>query len=198
MSDFAHIKRCIDLTELDVVGAVASRDETRALLEHLSACSAPNSGGAKILLVLARLGTTAACDWLDGTLRIELVGDEDVSVLEVLIEVGGGMRERVFRPLPLQVPLAEFTRAIERVPHLVNPLSIRSASATRVTLTATEEVRRASGAMEPVKISEDSIVASIPSPPAPTPPPPPPVFARPPAPRKPVPPPLPKRTSGSG
>lgn len=188
--DLAHIKRCIDLTELDVVTAVASREDTRALLEHLSARSAPNTGGAKILLVLARMATTAACEWLDGTLRIEIVGDEEVSVLEILSELGGGMRERVFAPLPLKMPLSEFTRAIERVPHLVAPLSIRSASATRVILTATEEVRRASGAMEPVKISDDSIVLSRRPPAPPTLPEPPP------APRKPVPPPLPKKTSG--
>jgi hypothetical protein len=191
--DLAHIKKCIDLTDLDVVTAVASREDTRALLEHLSARSAPNSGGAKILLVLARMATTAACEWLDGTLRIEIVGDEDVSVLEVLSELGGGMRERVFPPLPLRVPLAEFTRAIERVPHLVKPLSVRSAMPTRVILTATEEVRRASGAMEPVKISDDSIVMSSRRPPPPTSAPP----EKPPPPQKPVPPPLPKKTSGS-
>jgi hypothetical protein len=191
MGDYGHIKRCIDLTDADVAGGVSSRESAKALLEHLSSCSAPGTGGAKVLLVLARMATTAACDWLDGTLRIEIVGDEDVSVLEVLSELGGGMRERVFPPMPFQVPLGEFTRAIERVPHMIAPLSIRNATGTRLVLTATEDVRRASGPMDPVKISKDSLVASVaPKSPSPAP-------VKPATPKKPVPPPLPKKTGGS-
>ena len=179
MGNYAHIKRCVELTEGDIAKAAASREGTKALLEHLAARSAPNTGGAKILLVLARIATKAACGWLDGDLRIEIVGDTEVSVLEVMCELGGGMRERVFSPFPLKVPLVEFTRAIERVPHMVAPLAIRNTSATRITLTATERVRKSSVAIAAVKISDESIVRGAPTPPAP-------------APRKPGPPPLPK------
>ena len=38
-------------------------------------------------------------------------------------ELGGGLRERVLPGFGLNVPLAEFTRAVERVPHMIAPLS---------------------------------------------------------------------------
>src|SRR5262252_439853 len=103
MGGFAHIKRGIDLSEVDVADAIASRESVKELLLHMSACSAPNTGGAKVLLMLARMGTTS-CEWLEGDLRIEIMGDKDVSVVEVLIELGGGMRERVYPPFPFKTP----------------------------------------------------------------------------------------------
>jgi hypothetical protein len=157
VDDFSHIKRCIELTEQDVARAVESREDTRVLLAHLATIAAPGTGVAKSLLVFARMATTA-CEWLDGDLRIEIVGDAEVSAIEVLEELGMGMRERVFPPLAFMTPLEEFARAVERVPHMIAPLAVQSKTARRMVLGATAEVRRSSLPPPPIKISEDSFV----------------------------------------
>jgi hypothetical protein len=161
--EFAHLVRCLDVREKDVADAVASRDRTKALLLHLADCSAPNTGVAKVLLVFARMATTA-CDWIDGDLVVELVGDEEVTVVEVHTELGGGLRERLFAPASFRAPLVEFSRAIERVPHLVAPLTIRSASARRISLSASALVRRTTVPPPPVEIAEDSLFVRAPAP----------------------------------
>ncbi len=156
MSDFSRIKRGIDLTEPDVASAIESRESTKALLMHFGTIARPNEGVAKVLLVFARMATQA-CDWLDGDLRVELVGDGDVSIIEILSELGAGIREREFPPIVLNVPLAEFTRAVERVPHLIEPLMIQNKSAKRVVLSATFEVRRSSLPPPPIEIAMDNL-----------------------------------------
>lgn len=156
MTDFSRIKRGIDLSEPDVVSAIESRETTKELLTHFSTIARPNEGVAKVLLVFARMATQA-CDWLDGDLRVELVGDGDVTIIEVLSELGAGIREREFPPIVLNVPLAEFTRAVERVPHLIEPLMIQAKSAKRVVLSATFEVRRSSLPPAPIEIAMDNL-----------------------------------------
>jgi hypothetical protein len=163
VSAFAQIARPLDLGEADIKAAMASRDDARALLEHLAACAAPNTGGAKVLLVLARMATTA-CDWLDGDLAIDLRADGDVTRLDVATELGGGLRERVFPALVIGAPLAEFARAIERVPHMVAPLAIGGRSASRITLGATAAVRRTSIPPPPIEIAPDSLFVGLPAP----------------------------------
>jgi hypothetical protein len=155
LDDFAHIKRCIDLTAADVGLAVESRDATLALLAHLARVAAPGTGVAKSLLVFARMATTA-CEWLDGDLRIEIVGDAEVSAVEVLEELGMGMRERVFPPFAFVAPLEEFSRAVERVPHMIEPLVVHAKTARRMVLGATAELRRSSLPPKPVTIAEES------------------------------------------
>lgn len=163
MEEFAHLVRCLDVRETDVADAVASRDRTRALLLHLADCSAPNTGVAKVLLVFARMATTA-CDWIDGDLLVELVGHAEVTVVEAHTELGGGLRERLFAPASFRAPLVEFSRAIERVPHLVAPLAIRSASARRISLSASALVRRTTVPPPPVQIAPDSLFVRVPAP----------------------------------
>jgi hypothetical protein len=167
MDGFAHIARCLDLGEADITRALTTRDATRELLDHLSRIAKPSSGGPKVLLVLARLGTTA-CDWLDGDLRIEIVGDPQVSVVEIMTELGGGARERVFSAFVLQVPLDELTRAVERVPHMIAPLGVKVQTARRLVLTATEQIRLNTLPPPMVKIADASIfevgVAKLPPP----------------------------------
>ena len=164
MGELSRIKKCIDLTDADVAAAVESRDGTRALLVHLAKISSPGTGAAKSLLVFARMSTTA-CDWLDGDLRVEIVGDGDASAVEVLLDLGMGMRERVFPPLAFATPLEEFVRAVERVPHMIAPLAVTSKTSRRLVLGATAEVRKSSLPPAPVKISEESFfVPRAPSP----------------------------------
>ncbi len=156
MGNFTHLKRCLELRERDIVTAVEQRALCRELLEHLASISKPNNGAPKVLLVFARMATTA-CDWIDGELRIEIMGDGDVSVVEMMSELGGGLRERVMPSFGMNVPLTEFTRAVERVPHMIAPLTTKAKSARRVIFTATEETRRTSMPPPMVEIGEDSL-----------------------------------------
>jgi hypothetical protein len=160
--EFGSIARCLELQESHIVDAVATRDDTRALLTRLAEVSAPNSGSAKALLVYARLATTA-CDWLDGDLAIDLVADGPQTIVEASTELGGGMRERLFPPVVFDTPLEEFARAIGRVPHLIRPLSARSTTARRIRLSALATMRRTTAPPPPVAIAPESFfVAAAP------------------------------------
>jgi hypothetical protein len=152
---FAHITRCMDLRDTEVASAVGSRETTADLLARLAAVSAPNTGAAKALIVFARMATLA-CNWVDGDLCIELLGDGDATVIETATQLGGGLRERLLAPVRFQAPIAEFARAIERVPHMVAPLVIRARSAQRVSLSASDAVRRTTAPPPPIEISSES------------------------------------------
>lgn len=159
---FSHIERCLDLQEQDIVEAIASGDSTRALLARLASLSAPNTGCAKVLLLFARMATTA-CGWIDGDLVVELLAKDDTTVVEVATDLGGGLRERALPSLLLHAPLAEFTRAIDRVPHMIAPLSIQAKSPKRVVLTASATMRRTSVPPAPFEISSDSLFVRVPA-----------------------------------
>jgi hypothetical protein len=140
MPPFELIRRVIDLTEDVVREAVATREGARQLLEHCAKIAKPNDGAAKIVLLFARMASPDDCDWLDGELRVELVGDGEVTVIEVLSELGGGLRERELPPVPFYVPLAEFVRTFEKVPHLLTPLSMCVIGERRLVLASSSEV----------------------------------------------------------
>jgi hypothetical protein len=158
--DLSHITRCMDLQERDIAAALGDRARTRELLEHLQKIAAPNEGVAKVLLVLARMATTA-CDWVEGDLTIEVHADGETTRVDVATELGGGLRERVFSPFALQAPLLEFTRALERVPHMVAPLSLRSSTRKRIVLTASAALRRTTMPPPPVEIAPESLFVRL-------------------------------------
>jgi len=158
--ELVHIARGMDLTEADIVGAIVDRVHTKALLTHLAACSAPNTGVAKALLVLARMATTA-CDWLDGDLIIDVVAVDEATRVDVNTELGGGLRERVFAPLVFRAPLEEFARAIERVPHMIAPLRIGTKTPQRISLGASQGVRRTSLPPPPIEIAPENLFVRI-------------------------------------
>jgi hypothetical protein len=162
-----HITQVQDLVERDIAHAVATREGTGALLSRLVEVSKPETGTAKVLLVLARLATMA-CDWIDGDMVVDLVDEGLVTRVEVATEMGGGMRERVFAPLRLAAPMAEFTRAIERVPHMIRPLAVRSRSDRRLTFAASAMVRRTTSPPPPVEIASESLYVRAPAPALPT------------------------------
>jgi len=137
MSIYAHIKRCLELSDRDITSAIADRRLAKALLDQLAKVSKPSDGAPKLLLMFAKIAAQQV-DWIDGALRVELVGDGEVTTVEVLTELGLGMHERVFPSFKMAVPLEEFARAVERVPHMIEPLSIATSSASRLVLTATE------------------------------------------------------------
>jgi hypothetical protein len=160
--DFALIARGFDLQSEHIAEAIGARERSRALLARLAQVSAPDTGIAKVLLVYARMATTA-CDWLDGGLWIDLTTDADFTVVDAYTELGGGLRERLFAPVRFKAPLSEFVRAIERVPHMIAPLTTRSSTARRLTLSASEVVRRTTAPPPPIEISAESLYVRIPS-----------------------------------
>jgi hypothetical protein len=134
MSGYGRITRCLELTDADMDAALGSSGETRDLIKHLVSIARPNDGAPKILLLFARMAA-GSCDWLDGGLRVEVSGDERASVIDVMTELGAGMRERLLPTFTLKVPVSEFARSLERFPHMVQPLAVHVEGAGRLVLT---------------------------------------------------------------
>jgi hypothetical protein len=159
---FSHIKKCIELKRQDVILAVSSRDACKALLSHFAAIARPNTGAPMLILVFARLAS-AACDWIDdGDLRIELTQEGQLTRIEVLSDLGVGMRERVVPMTTLRVPLTELRAAIHRVPALVKPLTMHQETQRRLVLTATEHERKTSMPPPFVAIGEEAMMYPCP------------------------------------
>jgi len=77
--------------------------------------------------------------------------------------------ERALPSLELAAPLAEFVRATDRVPRLVEPLTIERRGRARLVLAATVHVRRTSFPPAPIEIAAESLVVRAPAaPPTPT------------------------------
>jgi hypothetical protein len=154
---YAHIQRCISLGDKDVKEAVATRSATKALLDHLASIARPNEGAPKILIVFARMATTA-CDWLDGELRVELVSGGDICVIEIMTELGGGLRERALPSFAVEVPIGEFVRAVERVPRMVEPLIVKTKSDRRLVMVSNAARAGRSLPPPPVVIAEEHLI----------------------------------------
>jgi hypothetical protein len=159
MSRYAHIKRCLELSDKDIASAVEDRQLVKALLDQLAKVSKPSDGAPKLLLVFSKLAADAV-DWIDGSLRIELAADGDGTAVEVLTELGLGMHERVFPSFRMAVPLEEFARAVERVPHMIAPLTVQQKGPRRFTLAAVTDDMEVSASEllpEAVAISDESL-----------------------------------------
>jgi hypothetical protein len=163
---WSHLARCLDLREEDIAQAIRSRESTRELLARLSEVSSPDTGVAKVLLVLARMATTA-CDWLDGGLRVQLTPEGDGTRVDLTTDLGGGVFERALPSFVLRAPLVEFTRAIERVPRMVTPLEVIGRGGRRLVLTASALIRRTSAPPPPIEIAPESLFVHAPAPPLP-------------------------------
>jgi hypothetical protein len=131
---FSHIGRCLDLTDRDFERAVSDKELCMALLDQIAKVATPSTGAPKLLLLFVRI-MQQGCDWIDGTLRVELVGGDEITQLEVISEIGA-LRERIMPTITLRVPLVEFTRAVQRVPHMIEPLELVTSSKRRMVLVA--------------------------------------------------------------
>ncbi len=109
-----------------------------ALLEHVASVTTPGRGAPKLLLVVSHMATR---DWLDGELRVKLIGDDDLTVLELFVDAGMS-RERILGPLRIDAPLREFRSALELHPERVAPLDVVTLEDRRVILETTPELRR--------------------------------------------------------
>lgn len=126
MVDLSSIQRCADLSQRDVEAASGTRDDLRALLDHLASVSRPKEGAGRVLLVFRELAR-GTCDWMEGELRLELIAyEDDQTLVEALADLGGGMRERVFPPFVLRAPLAEFRQAFKKAADVLEPLTLKA------------------------------------------------------------------------
>jgi hypothetical protein len=151
-----NLSRCIDLKHAHVEAAMTSREACGALLAHLTYIARPASGAPMMLLVFARMATTA-CQWVDGDLRVRLRADRDATWVEVLSELAGGLAERVFPVIVVDVPFQEFAGAVARVPKMIAPLTVSASSEDAMTLTASAEVRRTTAPPPMPEIGEASL-----------------------------------------
>jgi len=117
-------KRCVDLTEDHIDDGLRSVESMRKLLEHMARIARPNEGAAKILVAISRIATTA-CEWLEGTLHVEVDEIIGASEIAVMTDLGGGMRELIFPRLLVGVEQEELVRAVKLAPRLVTPLKFR-------------------------------------------------------------------------
>jgi hypothetical protein len=156
VTDYAHIKRCFDVTNDDIVAATESRETTLDLLLHLAAVSQPDTGAPKVVLVFAMMAT-AACEWLDGALRVDLKAAASKTQIDVTSELGGGLLERVFPTLRFDVEIGELSRTIGRAEKRIAPLRVLSSTGTHIVLGATEAERRSTMPPQGVRIADDHI-----------------------------------------
>lgn len=137
--DYAAIKSCLDVTDRDFEQALASvrsfndpspRQKSFALLRRMAEVAKPSAGAPRLLALLARI---AKRDWLEGELTVRLIGDSELSVLELLVN-DGASAERVLGPLRIDVPLDEFVREVEKSRALLAPLRAVECTPRRVEL----------------------------------------------------------------
>lgn len=153
VGQFDHLTRCGDLTTVDLNLACKSHESFEELLKHLQQISAPDTGAASILLVLGALASSA-CDWVDGDLAIELADQNGVTEVAVMMELGMGMRERLFPPIRLRAPLSEITTALDEMPSLIGALTVSRRATKRITFGVSQPARMSS---LPPRISDESL-----------------------------------------
>jgi hypothetical protein len=111
---FDAVQSCRDVDDAVVRQALAPahtmsepspREKILALVRHMTSIARPGEGGAGVLVVLAQM---AKRSWLEGRLVVRLIGDAELSVLELLVD-DGVSSERLLPPTQMDVPLAEFS-----------------------------------------------------------------------------------------
>jgi hypothetical protein len=130
------IRRCWDLSEAHLREAIASRQAMGRLLKEMAEAARPEAGAAKILLAVARLAKPS-CDWIEGSLRVEIDAfDRTKTRIGIIEDLGGGVRELLFPRLVLDAPLEEFARSLKMGPRAVEPLLLqKSTDGDRLVLT---------------------------------------------------------------
>lgn len=154
MGDFDDIKRCADISDAHVIRAVRTRVGMRDLLEHVMKIARPGEGGPKVLLAFARMASTS-CDWLEGDLRVEITDDAGACAIDVLCDLGGGFRERVFPPFEMKIPIDEFMRSVRLVPRMIAPLNMQQRGDDRLIFSA-REIDESEPPPELVELEESS------------------------------------------
>jgi hypothetical protein len=110
---------CAELTTEHAEEAARSAAFMRTLLDWAAKVARPGQGGPKILMALARM---ARADWVEGTPYVEIKGNESETSIAILVDTEMTVREPLFPPTRMRVPIDEFTRAVRLAPQLIAPL----------------------------------------------------------------------------
>ncbi len=126
--DYSRIQSCIDVTDDDIKEALSPaqslaeptpRQRALALLERMASVAQPRQGAPRILVLVANM---AMHDWIEGDLEVKLIGDDEITVLELLVD-DGMSQERIAGPTRVDVSIAEFRNAVNLRPDLIRPLA---------------------------------------------------------------------------
>ncbi len=128
MEAYDNIASCLEVTDEQILHAMqparslddpSPRQKMLGLLHRMAHVAAPESGASRMLLVAARM---ALRDWIDGDLVVRLIGDDDVTVMQLMVDDGFSM-ERMTAPLQITAPFEEFRQAVIHEPNTILPLA---------------------------------------------------------------------------
>jgi hypothetical protein len=102
-----------------------------------------------------------SCDWIEGSLRVELAPIERGTQLTIMEDLGGGVRELVFPRLLLDAPFGEFERSLKLASRAVEPLQLQKSGPDKIILAH----RRARASLKPpsFELAEDCLRSSLPA-----------------------------------
>ncbi len=149
---FEGLTSCAQLTSVHADEAVASADAFRTFLTWAASVARPEEGAPKLLMAIARL---ADADWVEGSPRTEIRGDDSATTVAVFSDHGMGVSERLAPPAQLAVPFEEFTRAVELAPQLLGDLQVLVEDAA-ISLTPLEDADEADAA-DSIRIDDRSL-----------------------------------------
>lgn len=156
------IERCWDVTESHLKEAIKSRGAMAELLDKMVSVARPNEGASKILIVLARMARPS-CDWIEGSLRVEIsAAPHDTTAISVLEDLGGNVHERVFPRYSIPVPLSEIERSIKTAPRVIEPLVVASPKSDTKVIVLTKGKARQTVKPPSFKLAEDCLRKSLP------------------------------------
>lgn len=135
---FEHIAKSADLGADVLLQAAGSTSALRGLMQRVADVATPEEGWARILKVVAK---AAVADWVEGELQVDFSADApETTTISFYAVLGVGIRERLFAPVTLSVPIDEFQRAVVLQPDAVAPLTARQ-GLNRLTLAKGMRVR---------------------------------------------------------
>jgi hypothetical protein len=125
----------------------------RKFLEWASAKARPEEGAPKVLQAIAKLGEAS---WVEGTLYIDLAGDDEVTKISIFADYGFGIRERLLPLARLSAPFDEFVRAVRLAPKLIAPFKAEHLAGSLVLTPANASPE---DVLDAIAISESSLQA---------------------------------------
>jgi hypothetical protein len=110
---------CAYLTTAVLDAAAASPASLKSFVARAAEVAQPEQGWIRFLKVIPRV---AAASWMEGELQVDFAGDDKGTTVSFYSVLGVGIRERLFSPFYLVVPIDEFQRAVVLTPDIVAPL----------------------------------------------------------------------------
>lgn len=151
MPRFEELESCAELTAEHAAEAVASLASMRRFLDWAASTARPDEGAPKVLQAIAMLGDAA---WVEGTLYIDIAGDDAVTKISVFADYGFGIRERLLPLARLPAPFDEFVRAVRLAPTLIAPFRAEQLAGSLVLTPPDADAAPAAGA---IAIAESSL-----------------------------------------